>query len=148
MKNYSIQLSWVKGVALLILVAFLPFFVACNEQEIPVGAQEFIKEYFPKSSVVLVETDNDDEGMEYCVWLNDGTKVEFDLQGEWKRVGRNKTGVPAKLVPTPISDYVKSNYPGNIISKLSKKEYGYKIELSDDMDLRFDPHGNFIEVVD
>ena len=148
MRNYSIVKRWMKSVILLVLVAFLPFFVACNEQDIPAGAQEFIKEYFPKSSVVLVETDNDDEGMEYCVWLNDGTKVEFDLQGVWKRVSRNKTGVPAKLVPTTISDFVKTNYPGNIISKLSKKTYGYKIELSDDMDLRFDFQGNFIEEVD
>ena len=148
MRNYSIVKRWMKSVILLVLVAFLPFFVACNEQDIPAGAQDFIKEYFPKSSVVLVETDNDDEGMEYCVWLNDGTKVEFDLQGVWKRVSRNKTGVPAKLVPTTISDFVKTNYPGNIISKLSKKTYGYKIELSDDMDLRFDFQGNFIEEVD
>lgn len=148
MRNYSIVKRWMKSMILLVLVAFLPFFVACNEQDIPAGAQDFIKEYFPKSSVVLVETDNDDEGMEYCVWLNDGTKVEFDLQGVWKRVSRNKTGVPAKLVPTTISDFVKTNYPGNIISKLSKKTYGYKIELSDDMDLRFDFQGNFIEEVD
>ena len=147
MKNLIIQLS-VKSFVLCVLLAFMPFFVACNEQDIPVGAQEFIKEYFPKSSVVLVEIDNDDEGREYCVWINDGTKVEFDLQGEWKRVSRNKTGVPAKLVPTAIRDYVKTNYPGNIISKFSKKAYGYKIELSDDMDLRFDPQGNFIEEVD
>lgn len=56
--------------------------------------------------------------------------------------------MPAKLVPTTISDFVKTNYPGNIISKLSKKTYGYKIELSDDMDLRFDFQGNFIEEVD
>lgn len=96
---------------------------------------------------VLVEMDVDDEGKEYCAWLNDGTKVEFDLQGEWKRVSRNKTGVPARLVPPVITEYVKANYPQNIISKLSKKLYSYKIELSDDMDLRFDPQGNFIEEV-
>ena len=70
------------------------------------------------------------------------------MQGEWKRVSRNKTGVPARLVPPVITEYVKANYPQNIISKLSKKLYGYKIELSDDMDLRFDPQGNFIEEVD
>ncbi len=149
MKNCSIVKGWGKSVALLVLVAFLPFFMGCNEESnIPVPAQEFIKEYFPKSTVVLVEMDADDEGKEYCAWLNDGTKVEFDLQGEWKRVSRNKTGVPSRLVPPVITEYVKTNYPQDIISKLSKKSYGYKIELSDDMDLRFDPQGNFIEEVD
>lgn len=140
---------WVKSMVFFVLMGCMAFFMGCNEEaNIPVPAQEFIKEYFPKSTVVLVEMDADDEGKEYCTWLNDGTKVEFDLQGEWKRVSRNKTGVPSRLVPPVITEYVKTNYPQDIISKLSKKSYGYKIELSDDMDLRFDPQGNFIEEVD
>ena len=140
---------WVKSMVFFVLMGCMAFFMGCNEESnIPVPAQEFIKEYFPKSTVVLVEMDADDEGKEYCAWLNDGTKVEFDLQGEWKRVSRNKTGVPSRLVPPVITEYVKTNYPQDIISKLSKKSYGYKIELSDDMDLRFDPQGNFIEEVD
>ena len=50
--------GWGNSVALLVLVAFLPLFMGCNEEaNIPVPAQEFIKEYFPKSTVVLVEMD-------------------------------------------------------------------------------------------
>jgi hypothetical protein len=63
-------------------------------------------------------------------------------------VSRNKTGVPARLVPPAIAEYAKTNFPETIISKLAKKTYGYKIELSDDVDLRFDQQGNFIEEVD
>ena len=149
MKTNDMKKMWVKSMVFFVLMGCMPFFMGCNEESnIPVPAQEFIKEYFPKSTVVLVEMDADDEGKEYCAWLNDGTKVEFDLQGEWKRVSRNKTGVPSRLVPPVITEYVKTNYPQDIISKLSKKSYGYKIELSDDMDLRFDPQGNFIEEVD
>ena len=149
MKTNDMKKMWVKSMVFFVLMGCMPFFMGCNEEaNIPVPAQEFIKEYFPKSTVVLVEMDADDEGKEYCAWLNDGTKVEFDLQGEWKRVSRNKTGVPSRLVPPVITEYVKTNYPQDIISKLSKKSYGYKIELSDDMDLRFDPQGNFIEEVD
>lgn len=149
MKTNDMKKMWVKSMVFFVLMGCMAFFMGCNEEaNIPVPAQEFIKEYFPKSTVVLVEMDADDEGKEYCTWLNDGTKVEFDLQGEWKRVSRNKTGVPSRLVPPVITEYVKTNYPQDIISKLSKKSYGYKIELSDDMDLRFDPQGNFIEEVD
>lgn len=149
MKTNDMKRMWVKSMVFFVLMGCMAFFMGCNEEaNIPVPAQEFIKEYFPKSTVVLVEMDADDEGKEYCAWLNDGTKVEFDLLGEWKRVSRNKTGVPSRLVPPVITEYVKTNYPQDIISKLSKKSYGYKIELSDDMDLRFDPQGNFIEEVD
>ena len=123
---------------------------SCADQDIPANAKDFIKQYFPGTTVVLVEIDDDDDDseMEYCVWLNDGTKVEFDMQGEWERVGRKKTGVPAKLIPPAITQYVKANYPNDVVSKLSRKPYGYKIELSNDKDLRFNAQGQFIEVID
>jgi hypothetical protein len=121
---------------------------ACTNVEIPPTAHAFIRQYFPESSIVLTERDTDEDSMEYSVWLNDGTKVEFDLQGQWQRVSRKKTGVPAKLIPSAIALYVKENYPDEAIFKLSRKTYGYKIELSNDLDLKFNPQGQFLEVVD
>lgn len=137
---------WIGTLACLMALMLM----SCADQDIPVNSQHFIKQYFPGTSVVLVEIDDDDDDseMEYCVWLNDGTKVEFDMQGEWERVGRKKTGVPVKLIPPTIIQYVKANYPDDVISKLSRKPYGYKIELSNDMDLRFNLQGQFIEVID
>ena len=55
---------------------------------IPPTAQAFIDKYFPHTNVVLTETDDEDDGIEYCVWLNDGTKIEFDAEGQWQRVSR------------------------------------------------------------
>ena len=122
---------------------------ACVDEKIPPQSKAFIDKYFPNSTVVLAEMDDDDvEGKEYCVLLNDGTKIEFDLQGEWKRVGRNKTGVPSTLVPKSILQYVRTNYPKEVITKLCKKPYGFKIELSNDEDVRFNPQGQFIEKID
>ena len=122
---------------------------ACVDEKIPPQSKAFIDKYFPNSTVVLAEMDEDDDnGMEYSVLLNDGTKIEFDLQGEWKRVGRNKTGVPATIIPKPIIEDVKTNYPEDVITKLSKKPYGFKIELSNDEDVRFNPQGQFIEKID
>jgi hypothetical protein len=137
---------WIGTLACLMALMLM----SCADQDIPVNSQHFIKQYFPGTSVVLVEIDDDDDDseMEYCVWLNDGTKVEFDMQGEWERVGRKKTGVPVKLIPPTIIQYVKANYPDDVVSKLSRKPYGYKIELSNDMDLRFNLQGQFIEVID
>ena len=75
-------------------------------------------------------------------------RIEFDLQGNWKRVARKKSGVPLTLIPNTIQQYVKTNYPNDVVTKFSKKDYGFKLELSDDMDLRFNKQGQFIEVVD
>ena len=122
---------------------------ACMDDKVPASSKAFIDQYFPEKTVVLVEMDNDDDGgKEYSVYLNDGTKIEFDLQGTWKRVGRKKTGVPSTLVPSAIWEYVKTHYPEDVITKLSKKPYGYKIELSNDEDMRFTTQGQFIEKID
>ena len=121
---------------------------ACVDEKVPPRSKAFIDQYFPHSSIVLVEMDDDDDGKEYSVLLNDGTKVEFDLQGDWKRVSRKKTGVPSTLVPKPILQYVKTHYPEDVITKLSRKPYGFKIELSNDEDVRFNPQGQFIEKID
>ena len=126
----------------------LTVLTACVEEKIPSRSKSFIDEYFPKLSVVLVEIEDDGDGQEYDVLLNDGTKIEFDMQGEWKRIGRNKTGIPSILVPPAITQYVKTYYPKDVITKLSRKPYGYKIEISNDMDLRFNAQGQFIEEID
>jgi hypothetical protein len=74
--------------------------------------------------------------------------LDFNMTGEWMQVSRKKTGVPAELVPEAIRQYVATNYPEKAIFKLKKRPYGYKISLSDDSDLRFNPQGLFLEEVD
>lgn len=137
-----------KYYSLIVWLLALVMMVSCEDVSVPVQATAFIDQYFPESSVVLVEIENDEGTKEYSVWLNDGTKIEFDMQGNWKRVGRKKTGVPSILIPDTIMQYVKTHYPNNVVTKFSKKEYGYKLELSDDMDLRFNKQFQFIGEID
>jgi hypothetical protein len=137
-----------KYYSLIVWLLALLMMVSCEDVSVPVQATAFIDQYFPESSVVLVEIENDEGTREYSVWLNDGTKIEFDMQGNWKRVGRKKTGVPSILIPDTIMQYVKTHYPNNVVTKFSKKEYGYKLELSDDMDLRFNKQFQFIGEID
>ena len=133
----------------LLYAALLMTLLSCNHQKLPPAASQFIKEHFPETSLVMVEMEEDDDnGMEYSAWLNDGTKLEFDMTGDWIQVSRKKTGVPADLVPEAILQYVSANYPEKAIFKLKKRPYGYKISLSDDNDLRFNPQGLFLEEVD
>lgn len=138
-----------KGIYIIMLWCLTMLLAACDDTKIPARSKAFIDQFFPESSVVIVETEEDGDGLEeYEVWLNDGTKIDFDLQGEWKVVARKKTGVPLSLIPQQIKDFVKTKYPNNVITKFSRKDYGYKLELSDDMDLRFNKQYQFMEEVD
>ena len=138
-----------KGIDIIMLWCLTMLLAACDDTKIPAHSKAFIDQFFPESSVVIVEMEEDGDGLEeYEVWLNDGTKIDFDLQGEWKTVARKKTGVPLTLIPQKLITFVNTNYPNNVITKFSRKDYGYKLELSDDMDLRFNKQYQFIEEVD
>ncbi len=137
-----------KAIKYILISLTLLVVIACAHRDIPQKAQTFLDKYFPKSSIVLTEIAVEENVLEYEVWLNDGTKVEFDMQGNWRRVARKKSGVPVEMIPAPIMQFIHENYPGNVVTKYSWKDYGYKIELSDDMDLRFNKQYKFIEEVD
>ena len=121
--------------------------IACAEHDIPSSAKTFISQYFPESSVVLTEM-GDDENGEYSVWLNDGTKIDFEPSGQWKRVSRKRTGVPDSLIPSTIAQHIEANYPDEAVFMISRKSYGFKIMLSSDLDMKFDTQGHLLEVDD
>ena len=108
--------------------------------QLPQKAQQFINKHF--SSVGFLSAKQDDG--EYEVMLKDGTKIEFTLQGDWKDVDCHVRAVPVALVPAGIAQYVKTNFPNNIITKIEKKYNGYDIELENDLELKFDKNGNFL----
>ena len=108
--------------------------------QLPQKAQQFINKHF--SSVGFLSAKQDDG--EYEVMLKDGTKIEFTLQGDWKDVDCHVRAVLAALVPAGIAQYVKTNFPNNIITKIEKKYNGYDIELENDLELKFDKNGNFL----
>ena len=108
--------------------------------QLPQKAQQFINTHF--SNVGFLSAKQDDG--EYEVMLKDGTKVDFTLQGDWKEVDCHVTAVPAAIVPAGITQYVKTNFPNNIITKIEKKYGGYDIELNNDLELKFDKNGNFL----
>lgn len=56
--------------------------------------------------------------------------------------------VPEALVPAAIVQYVKTNFDGTVITKIDKERYGYDIELSNDLELKFNKKGQVMEVDD
>jgi len=143
-KKYNTAKYWLKSYLPFYLFTLL-FFSSCVAHKVPQTAQAFIEKYFPDATIVLTEKEEDgEEG--YSVWLNDGTKIDFDLSNEWKRVNRKRTGVPEMLIPSAIQQYLKTNYPDEAVFKISRKTYGYKITLSNDHDLKFTPQGKLIEL--
>ena len=103
---------------------------------------EFVKTYFPKASVLIVKPEHD----EYEVRLSDGTVLEFTRNFEWKKIdcehSNTYTAVPAELVPEQIATYVKTNFADQSITKIEKKRRGWEIELSSELEIKFNK--NFV----
>ena len=112
-------------------------------QQLPQKAQQFITTNFKGVEVLSATVDDD-----YEVYLANGTKVEFTLQGEWKEVKCVAGAVPAAIIPAAISKYVKTHFPNTTIVKIDKKYNGYEVELNNDRELKFDKNGNFLAVDD
>ena len=121
---------------------------AATAQAVPEAINAFIKQHFPNATITGVEPDNDHGGMEYDVYLNDGTEVDFDANNQWETIECRAKGVPAAFIPQAIANYVKSNYQNMVIAKIHKEHFGYEIELNNGLELSFDNSGQFLGMDD
>lgn len=121
---------------------------ATTAQGLPDDITTFIKQHFPNATITGVEPDHDHGGMEYDVYLNDGTELDFDANNQWETIESRGKGVPAAFIPKAIATYVKSNYQNMSIVKIHKEHFGYEIELPNGLELSFDPQGRFMGMDD
>ena len=114
-------------------------------EKLPAAARTFVDTNFPGKKILYAEKDWNS----YECRLDDGTKIEFTAKGDWKQVDRHKmSAVPTALVPAAIKQYVNSNYGNCMITKIDKERYGYDIELSNDLELKFNRQGALIGMDD
>ena len=113
-------------------------------EQLPATAKNFVKEYFSYTTISYATKDVEYAGTTYEARLANGTEIDFDKKGNWAKVDCKMKAVPASLVPAVISKYVKANHPSTKITKIDKKRYGYEIELSNDLELKFDKYGKLI----
>ena len=117
--------------------------------ELPQKAQTFVKTHFSESDIASVWKDTEMLLVEdYTVVLSNGLEIDFYPNGDWKEVKSRGTEIPSKIIPGGISQYVSQNYNGQRIKELKKKRYGYKVELSGDIDLEFSQNEKFLRIDD
>ena len=120
---------------------------AATAQTLPEAITTFLKQHFPNATITGVEPDQDHGGLEYDVYLNDGTELDFDANNQWETIKCRAKAVPATFIPKAIATYVKGNYQLPIV-KIHKEHFGYEIELSNGLDLNFDHSGQFMGMDD
>lgn len=124
---------------------------ADNEKVIPVNqfpttAQQMIKQHFGDKKVAVSKVETDMLSKSYEVIFTDGDKVEFDGKGNWEEIDCRFSSVPAGIIPAPIMNYVKENYPDTIIKKIEKDRREYEVKLSNRVELSFDMEYNLTDI--
>ena len=143
-----------RKIVTVVTVLFAVNFAAAKDvqikfSELPQKAQTFVKTHFSESDIASVWKDTEMLLVEdYTVVFNNGTEIEFFPSGEWKEVKSRGTEIPAKIIPNGIAQYVSQNYSGHPIKKISKKRYGYEVELIGGTDLEFSQNGKFLRIDD
>ena len=132
-----------------ILLLFIAMTVTAQKKiavsELPAGAIDFIKNYFPNATIEKAKKDAEHGEKGYEVILSDGTEVEFWKDGKWREVEGKKNPIPTGFIDRKIVDYVAANYPNN---KITHIDYGHKdvdVDLTDNIDLEFTKEGTFIK---
>ena len=122
--------------------------VAITAHKLPGAAQKFLQTHYAQNKVVTALHDRDISDNDYTVILDNGTKIEFDASGKWESVKSQKGKIAPSIVPAKIAGYVAEHYPSTAIEKIERKRYGYEIELSNDLDIKFGSDGRFIGLDD
>ena len=125
---------------------------SCSKDKQNNTINDFVRTYFPQTEVLASIMD----GLDYDVTLKDYTQIGFDgnLFGklEWDEVDCRhaslSTTVPAALVPVEISNYVSRIHGSQTITKISKDNRGWDIELSNGIEIEFDKRYNVVDFDD
>jgi len=117
--------------------------ITMDMEKLPKEARNVIAKHFPSEKVSYIKIDEELLYITYEVVFVNGSEIEFAEDGQWIEIDCKHSEVPAGLVPEKIGSYVKQNFATSFITQIEKKRHGYEVELSNNLDLRFDRSGNF-----
>lgn len=134
-------------ISLLALISQSPIYAGNNKKyELPPKVETFLNIHFTKNEIKESKYDPKDRVCK--VKYTNGYKVEFDKNGDWIEIGTGYQPLPKSvidLLPRKALLYISQNYPRKVILKITRKSYGYKINLLEAPDLLFDKNGLFLE---
>ena len=145
-----------KKIIVLMLVVFSYGVVTANadndriiaKENLPQKSQQFVNRYFGDVKITYVKEERDFLEKSYEVMFADGSRVEFNRNGEWKEIDCRQSSVPSPLIPARIMEYVKTNYPKAKIMQIERDRHDYEVKLSNRLELTFDSKYNIIDIDD
>ena len=116
--------------------------------QLPVAAQNTVKQYFDETTIAFCTLDRELFGKEYKVQFNDGSEIKFEGDGSLHKVDCKFRAVPDALVPEIVRQQIAAQFPQAIIVEWGKDDLGWKAELNNKLELKFNKSYQIIGVDD
>lgn len=114
-------------------LAFAGDVITRDAKQLPLTARNFINRYFTDPQISHIKIETGILGSKsYEVLLTDRTEIDFDSNGNWTDVDCKKAAVPEALIPVSVKEYVKTNFPQEVITKIERRRSGVEVELAND----------------
>ena len=104
---------------------------------LPEAAQAFIRDFYAKDRVERIRFDPSAHLFAYKVRLDNGDEIMFSQNGAWTDI-ESADGIPMKLIPQQVADYMKNKYPGQTVTDIGLERNGISVRLADQTELLFD----------
>lgn len=117
-------------------------------EQLPSAAKSFIEADFPMQTIAYITKDTDLLDTAYNVHFANGMEIEFNSKGEWKEISSVSSPIDSKYIPRQIIDVVATRWPGEKFKKIERYKYGYEVELTNHLELKFDKMFRLTEIDD
>ena len=117
-------------------------------EQLPEVSKKFIRKYFNEQEISYSKMEREFFSKSYEVFFTDGSKIEFDKNGQWEKIDCRKKEIPEGIVPERIASFVTRSHPQHKIVEIEKERRGYEIQLDNDIEIRFDSKFNVVDYDD
>lgn len=116
-----------------------------KEPDVPEAIKSWVSTYFPDHPIVQVVKDRDDFTVTWDVILAEGVSLEFDKDYHITDLSY-ALGLPDTVVPEPILEYVRTNYPQQLIVEWELNKRSQEVNLKNGLELEFSLEGEFLRI--
>lgn len=118
-----------------------------SPQKLPASIKNFVQTHFKGHTITHAECEYESGRTKYDVYLDDGTKIDFDSDS-WDTMNGKRHVVPTTAVPSTAGHRVKVENHGFRIGKIDIDDDDDEIELFDDLEVKFTPFGVVLDIDD
>jgi hypothetical protein len=115
------------------------------EATLPAEIKAYVATHFPDHSVLQAVKDKDGLELTYDILLSEGVSLEFNRKKEIVDID-GSSRLPDSVIPEKILSYVRTYYPGNVITDWEKDGKNQQVELDNGRSLDFSKSGDFLRI--